>query len=86
MVVDFPKIKDAKERVYLDMFSDKENCHTQTQSDIYYDKIYFSNKKIKGHDSYLNTFIEADIKSSTNVDININIKIIDLYYLLIGYV
>ena len=86
LVVYLPEIKEAKERVYLDMFldKDKEKCHTQT--DIYYDKIYFSNKNFRDHESYLNIFLQADIKSSTGVDININIKIIDLYYLLIGYV
>lgn len=82
------KIKNSHEQIFIDMYEpDNEKQEKQEKqeqdTELYYDKIFFYNKK------YRNTHLYSNIVSgitSEFVDIDIKLKLINIYYFLIGYI
>ena len=84
------KIKNSQEKRFIDMFEKEKVCNTNLNSkkdetnipELYYDKIYFYNKK------YRDTHLYYNIESAINTDdleIDIKLKLHSIYYFLIGY-
>lgn len=84
------KIKNTQEKMFIDMFEKEKICDTNRNSkndethvpELYYDKIYLYNKKYC--DTHLYNNIESMIYND-NFEIDIKLKLINLYYFLIGY-
>jgi hypothetical protein len=80
IVVDFgAKIKNSQDKVFIDMFEKEDETHIP---ELYYDKIYFYNKKYRDTHLYYN--IESVINTD-DLEIDIKLKLHSIYYFLIGY-
>ena len=83
IVVNFhSKIKNLQEKTFYDLFQDSDESNNNIYNSIYFSEIK-TNKKLNYPFTHTNN-IFRNIHNNIN-NINIEIKLIDIYYYLIGY-